>query len=320
MPGRRGRYRDAPPLKPPTGPVVTVESSSRTSRGAVAGLASCARPHQWIKNLLVLAAPGAAGMLDDPSTAGRAGLALLCFLATSVGVYLVNDVVDREADAAHPVKRHRPVAAGVVSPHLAVTAAVAAIVLGLGVGAWLTGGLAVVLGVYVALNLGYDLGLRDVPLVDLAVVAAGFVLRALAGGAATGIAVSKWFVIVISFASLYVVIGKRSAELRDRDTDVTATRPVLEAYSPALLRDLRVTTAAVAIGGYVLWAFESARFVDASFFELSIIPFVLAMYRYAMVIDAGGGQAPEDAFLGDGLLQVFVAVWIALFGLGAYVA
>lgn len=288
------------------------------------GLLTATRPRQWLKNLLVLAVPGAAGRLLEPRTATLTLTVTACFVAVSAAVYLLNDVADRVEDAAHPVKWRRPVAAGVVPPGLAVGTAVALVAVALAVAGLVTTPASVaVLGLYVGLNLAYDLGLRDVPLLDVAVVAAGFVLRAVAGGAATGIGVSKWFLIVASSGALYVVLCKRSGELRalgsvGRDGPV---RGVLDDYSLSLLRDLRISTAAVAVTAYVLWAFEEARFVgEASvLFELSIVPFVLALYRYAMVADAGGGAAPEEVFLEDRLLQLFGATWLVCFALGVHV-
>lgn len=293
--------------------------------GRLRGLLAATRPRQWLKNLLVLAVPAAAGRLLEPRVALLSLTVAGCFVLVSAGVYLLNDVVDRVEDAAHPVKRTRPIASGVVPPRLALAAALLLVTLGLGTAGLVTTGAAVVvLALYVGLNVAYDLGLRNVPLVDVTVVAAGFVLRAVAGGAATGIAVSKWFLIVTSFSALYVVICKRSAELGDLTGTArqgAAARSVLDVYSVSVLRDLRVSTAAVAVTAYVLWAFENARFVDQTsvFFELSIVPFVLGLFRYAMVVDAGGGAAPEEVLLSDRLLQLFSAVWLACFGLGVYV-
>lgn len=323
--------------------------------GVVRELVTAARPRQWVKNVLVLAAPAAAGVLPRPGVLADVAGAAACFVLASIAVYLGNDVADREEDAAHPDKRHRPIAAGRVSLRTALGVALAAAGAALG-GGWLVDpALAGVLAIYLGLNVAYDLGLRDVPLLDLAVVASGFVLRALAGGAATGVAASKWFLIVVSFGALYVVICKRAAEVElfarpaagatdaavgvtDAAAGVTDAaagaadgsvragpggsrrRSVLDAYSPGLLRELRITTSAVAIGAYVLWAFQSARFVQGSFFELSIIPFVLGMFRYAMVADHDGARAPTEVFLADRWLQVAGVVWVVLFGLGVHVA
>lgn len=292
--------------------------------GRLRGLLAATRPRQWIKNLLVLAVPAAAGRLPEPRIALLSLTVAGCFVLVSAAVYLLNDVADRVEDAAHPVKRTRPIAAGVVPPPLALAAALLLVALGLGIAGLVTTTAAVVvLGLYLGLNVAYDLGLRKVPLLDVTVVAAGFVLRAVAGGAATGIAVSKWFLIVTSFGALYVVICKRSAELRDLGGTAreSRARSVLDLYSVSVLRDLRVSTAAVAVTAYVLWAFENARFVDQAsvFFELSIVPFVLALFRYAMVADAGGGAAPEEVLLDDRLLQLFSVAWLACFGAGVHV-
>ncbi|MBW3662257.1 MAG: decaprenyl-phosphate phosphoribosyltransferase [Actinobacteria bacterium] len=281
-------------------------------RSVVGGLIRAARPQQWPKNVLVFAAPGAAGALFEADVLGPTLLALVAFVLASAGTYLVNDVADREEDARHPVKRSRPVAAGLVPYRLA--AGVGIVLLAVAVALPFTIGapaLAAVIGTYVAITAAYSAWLKHVALIDLVAVAAGFVLRAVAGAAATDLALSKWFLIVASFGSLYVVANKRFAELR---AGLDRTRPALAAYTPELLREIRFTSAAVTIAAYVLWAFENAEMLGASaLFELSIVPFVLALYRYALAVDQGAGEAPEQIFRRDRPIQILALVWAVLF-------
>ena len=283
------------------------------------GLLRLARPKQWVKNVLVFAAPGAAGVLDEPSDLAATCVAFAAFCLAASGTYYLNDAADVEADRNHPVKRLRPVASGAVSVGLARVLGVALIAAGVLVGA-ATGSWhlpAVVVG-YVALTTSYTVWLKHVAVVDLAAVAAGFVIRALAGAAATDVEVSDWFLIVACFGSLFMVAGKRSAELAESVGSVS-TRAVLGEYSASFLAHVRTLASGVTTVGYVLWAFERARGGgEFPWYELSIIPFVLALLRYALQIDRGAGGAPEEVVLGDRLLQVLGAIWVVIFGLGVY--
>jgi hypothetical protein len=172
-----------------------------------------ARPKQWAKNVLVFAAPGAAGVLNEPDELARTLVAFVAFCLAASGTYFLNDALDADADRHHPVKRFRPIAAG----HLGVgTAKVIAVVLmlaALGVSApFNSGKLALVVGGYIAITVSYSLWLKHEPVVDLGAVAAGFVLRAIAGGVATDVPLSDWFLIVAGAGSLFIVTGKRHAE------------------------------------------------------------------------------------------------------------
>ncbi len=171
-----------------------------------------ARPHQWLKNVLVVAAPGAAGVLLRPEVLGRAAIAFAAFCLVSSGTYLLNDAMDVHADRLHPRKRHRPVASGVVSLGLARIAAAVLLAAGVGLGLVANVWLAVVLAVYVVLMQAYSTVFKKVAVIELAIVSSGFVIRAIAGGVATDVPISTWFLIVTSFASLFIVVGKRHAE------------------------------------------------------------------------------------------------------------
>lgn len=285
------------------------------------GLARTARPRQWVKNILVLAAPGAAGALTRPHpllvTLGAAGL--FCLLAS--GTYLVNDAMDVVADRRHPVKRHRPVAAGVVPVTLAWVAGCALVAVALALSWALAGNrLILVMGAYVAITFTYSAWFKHQPILDLAAVASGFVLRAIAGGVAAGVALSDWFIIVASFGSLFMVAGKRYAEHEELGADRASHRATLAAYSLDFLRYVRSLSSAVAIAAYCLWAFEKGASAGRAsiWFELSIAPFVIALLRYALLLEAGRGSAPEEIVLGDRQLQVMGLVWALVFALGVY--
>src|SRR2546421_5281700 len=176
------------------------------------GLVRTARPKQWVKNVLVVVAPGAAGVLDNGRPFFQTSIAFVCFCLAASGTYFLNDAADVEADRRHPKKRTRPVAAGIVSVNTARAAGITLIVLAVGLSFTAGWQLAVTVAAYVAITTLYSSWLKHVPVFDIVAVASGFVLRAIAGAAATGVPISDWFFIVASFGSLFMVTGKRHAE------------------------------------------------------------------------------------------------------------
>lgn len=288
---------------------------------AARGLLRALRPKQWVKNLLVAAAPGAAGVLTEADSLGKVALAFVAFCMVSSAGYLFNDVGDVEEDRRHPTKRERPIAAGVVSPR---TAIVAGILLGLGgLGLALAvrpAFLAVVAG-YIAVTVAYTVWLKHMAVFDIAVVASGFIFRAVGGGVAVDVPISRWFLIVTSFGSLFVVAGKRYSEHVTMGAERDATRATLAAYSRDYLRYVYTMASAVTLTGYCLWAFEQSGHEGAvPWFELSIGPVVLGILRYALLLEEGYGGAPEDIALGDRPIQVLGVIWMILFGAGVTVA
>ena len=282
------------------------------------------RPRQWIKNLLVFMAPAAAGVLGDWHTAARVVAAFFVFCAVASGTYLVNDVIDAASDRIHPTKRLRPVASGELAPGVAVLAGCALIGLGIA-GALLVGpwGLAVVVASYVALSLAYSLRLKREPVMELAVVASCFVLRAVAGGVVAQVHLSSWFLVFTSFAALFVVTGKRCAE-HARLGDVRgAHRPVLDEYSESFLKSTLTIAATVTVASYCLWAFERTGLLAHAghhvvWIELTVIPLVLAVLHIFRLLDAGRGGEPEELALHDHVLQGYGVLWAILMGIGLY--
>lgn len=295
------------------------DADSRQS--VAAGLVRLARPKQWVKNLLVFAAPGAAGVLfEDASATVDATLAFVVFCLAASGTYFLNDAFDADSDRRHPTKRHRPIASGVVPQRVGLVGGVlllaSSVALGFAVGG---SDLAVIIGIYVTLQPLYSAWLKNVAVVDLAAVASGFVLRAIAGGVASDVPISQWFLIVASFGSLFMVAGKRHAEHLDLGDERDGHRPTLGEYSLGFLRYVRSVSSGVAIAAYCLWAFEKADGAAAPiWFEVSVIPFVIGMMRYALLLEAGKGGAPEDVVFGDRPLQVIGFAWAITFAMGIY--
>jgi decaprenyl-phosphate phosphoribosyltransferase len=278
---------------------------------AARGLVAAARPRQWLKNVLVFAAPAAAAVLGHGDVLWRTVLTFVAFCFVSSATYLLNDVVDADADRMHPVKRHRPVAGGVVSTRLALTAVAVLLVCGLGLAYAVSWKLGLLVTGYKVMTTAYTFRLKHTPNVDIVIVASGFLVRAVAGGVAVGVPLSHWFLAVASFGSLFMVAGKRQGELlRGGDS---ATRPVLAEYTLEHLRFVVTTSAAVTIVTYCLWAFGHPRTSSIPWWGLSIVPFVMGIMRYALLVDRGEGGTPEELVIRDPGLRLVGIAWLALF-------
>jgi decaprenyl-phosphate phosphoribosyltransferase len=280
-----------------------------------------ARPKQWVKNLLVFAAPGAGGVLGHGSSLWRTVVAFIAFCLASSGTYFWNDLLDIENDRNHPTKQHRPIASGAISAGTGRLVGSVLLLVGIGLAATTRWQTALVVAGYVVLTSLYSAVLKHIAVVDLVAVAAGFVLRAVAGAVATDVPMSKWFLLTISFASLFIVAGKRYAELRDLGDDAQ-TRSTLNDYSLGFLRIVLSVSCGAALVTYCIWAFDTREAAGSTwpFYELSIIPMGTALLRYTLILEQGHGAAPEEIFAHDHVLQVLGLIWIAVFGIGVYFA
>jgi decaprenyl-phosphate phosphoribosyltransferase len=280
-----------------------------------------ARPRQWLKNVLVFAAPAAAGVLHEWPSLWRTIVAFLAMCAAASGAYFLNDIADVEADRRHPLKRFRPVAAGDLPIATAAVIGIGLLVTSLVLAALTSRGpLVLVVAAYIAVTLAYSAVLKHIAVVDLVAVAAGFVLRAVAGAVAVDVAMSNWFLLCISFGSLFIVTGKRYAELLQFGDEAVSMRPSLDAYTARLLRFVIGASGTITVVAYCLWAFEKADGTHVSWpmYQLSIVPLVVALLRYGLIVETGRGGAPEEVFLSDRTLQAIGVVWLALFALGLY--
>ena len=286
-----------------------------------AALVRQARPKQWVKNLLVFAAPGAAGVLNEWTSLWRALVIFVAFCLASSGTYFWNDLLDADSDRNHPTKQHRPIASGAIPTGIGRGVGTVLLVAGIGLAATTRWQAALVVAGYVALTSLYSTVLKHVAVVDLIAVAAGFVLRAVAGAVATDVQMSKWFSLTTSFASLFIVAGKRYAELRDLGEDAQ-TRSTLDDYSLGFLRIVLSVSCGAAMVTYCIWAFDTREAAGSTwpFYELSIIPMATALLRYTLILEQGHGAAPEEIFAHDRVLQILGLIWIATFGFGLYLA
>ena len=302
------------------------ERGIRSPLRLLGGLLRTTRPRQWIKNLLVVAAPAAAGQLGSRRVLEHLPIVLLLFTCASAATYLLNDVLDVEADRAHPDKRRRPIASGRVPVPAACAAA--AVLAALAVAGslelcnWAT---SLVIGTYLVIQFGYCTRLKHVLVADLVVVASGFLLRALVGGLAVDIPISRWFLITTGFGALFMVSAKRYSELVLMEEHGGKSRALLTSYTRGYLRFVWQLSAGAALFGYCLWALDdatagaplvgvSARQGVLPWRELSVIPFVLGLLRYAVLADQGTAGAPEDVVLGDRSLMVIALLWAVVYG------
>jgi len=289
-------------------------------RSLIPALIATIRPRQWIKNGLVIAAAGAAGALGHDDVPVRVTLACAAFCLLASGIYAINDVRDAEEDRLHPRKRYRPVAAGELAPAAAVGLGVALMAAGLALCVLVRPLLLLVGTGYLGLTLSYTLIWRHIVILDVLAVAGGFVLRAVAGGVAAPVVLSRWFLLVVSAAAVLVAAGKRYAELQRAVGEAAARRRVLHSYDPWLLRLILAGSAAVAMLAYCVWAFQLHVAHGVPWRPLTIAPFAACLLRYGMLVRAGAGEAPEELVLGDRPLQLAGLAWLVLFALAVNAA
>ena len=278
------------------------------------------RPKQWIKNALVVAAAGAAGALGHDDVPVRVGLACLAFCLVASGIYALNDVRDAPEDRLHPRKRHRPVAAGDLDPRLATLLGSALVLSGVALATFVRPLVGVVALAYATLTVSYTIALRHIAILDIAAIAGGFVLRAVAGGAAAPVALSRWFIVVITSAAVLVAAGKREAELRRSAASGVTGRRVLVRYGAARLRLIIAGSTALTLFAYCVWALALPDADDILWRPLTIVPFAACLLRYVTLIRAGDGEAPEELLLSDRWLAGAGLIWLIVFALSVHAA
>ena len=277
------------------------------------------RPRQWPKNLLVFAAPLAGATLGRKDGFGYAVLAAAAFGCASAAVYLVNDVVDAERDRRHPVKRHRPVAAGLLPGRHAVLLAVLASLCAVGVGIVIREPLlvAAVAG-YLCSSFLYSARLKHVPFAEMVLVASGFLLRVLGGAAATHVRPSILFLLVCSLGALGVAVAKRYTELTSLGDDAVTHRPVMRWYRPGVLRAGQAVIGLLMLVTYLMWAFGESGGTRV-WHVASAIPLALALARFEVLTARRTVTQVEDMITRDGPMLVCELAWLGLFCAGLYV-
>jgi 4-hydroxybenzoate polyprenyltransferase len=281
------------------------------------------RPKQWIKNLLLFA--GFVFTLNDQwrplspemwSALLRSVAAFSLFSLISSAVYLLNDVRDVEKDRLHPTKRNRPIAAGVLSPRVAIGVAAALIPLCLTTGFILSPPFAAVAAGYLAMQVAYILVLKEIVLLDVFVLATGFVMRAVSGAVVIGAEISPWLYTVTLLGSLFLGLCKRRNELVLLEGQAVRHRKILEMYTAPLLDSLISIVASSTVMAYSLYTFTSPKLPHNNLMMLTI-PFVIfGLFRYLFLAHTqNAGGSPEEVFLRDKPLMGTIALWIVCTGL-----
>ncbi len=266
------------------------------------------RPKQWIKNLFVFAALIFARDVFQLPLLGLTAAAFVCFSLSSSGVYIINDILDVEHDRNHPVKRHRPIASGRIPVGSALCLALALLAAGL-IGSFLvTWPLGLVVLVYISIMVLYSLWLKQQVILDVFTIAAGFILRVVAGAAATGVYLSPWLLLCTVFLSLFIALGKRRHELYLLNDNAAEHRSALSSYSFAFIDQMVGIATSATIISYSLYTFLAPTNRNLIY----TIPFVLyGLFRYLFVIyQQQSGGAPEEVLLRDRPLLAAVVLWI----------
>lgn len=281
-------------------------------RGLAAALLVAMRPKQWTKNLLLFA--GLLFTLDIPHTRvqyERVGMGFLLFCLLSSVVYLINDVADRESDRLHAKKRFRPIASGELPVPVAITAAVVIALASLTAGFIASTAFGVVSLIYFLLTLGYSFRFKHVVILDVLVLAAGFVLRAIAGVVLIHVAISQWLILCTLMLALFLGLSKRRAELlATQQAGVVGTRRILGEYSAAMLDQMIVIVTSACLMSYCLYTVQSDTAKNHHLLMLTI-PYVLyGIFRYLYLMHRHMlGESPDAVLLEDKPTLVNVALW-----------
>jgi len=287
------------------------------TRSAAFSLVVSLRPAQWTKNLIVFAGlmfgqRGGAPAFLDPLAIGQALAAFFIFCALSGVVYLINDVADREADRLHPLKRHRPIASGAVSPGLAIGFALTLAAVALAAAYALRPAFALVAVAYVSLLALYSGPLKHVVIIDVLTIAVGFVLRAAAGAVAIGVSIDHWLLILTILLALFLALSKRRHELVLLADGATSHRPILEEYSPYLLDQMIAVVTASTLVTYVISTVsaETVQKYHTDYLGLTLVFPLYGIFRYLYLVhQKEGGGSPADMLLNDRPLLACVAIW-----------
>ena len=285
-------------------PVLELRPRRSPTRSVIAAL----RPRQWSKNLLLFAGIVFAAKLGDFSRWGEAAAAFVAYCAASSSAYLVNDLRDAPHDRAHPIKRNRPIARGELSTERALVLAAVLAVAALAIGAALGYVSLLFLVAFVALQLGYSLGLKRIVLVDVSLIAGLFVVRAAAGAAAVDVRISPWLLACTALLALFLGLAKRRGELVLVGAEAAPGRPVLEGYSLRLVDRLLNVVAGSTVLAYVVYtatAHTPAMVLTAPFVIFGLARYLMLVHRHEL------GEEPENVLLSDRPTLACVALWIA---------
>ncbi|QWT45087.1 decaprenyl-phosphate phosphoribosyltransferase [Azospira inquinata] len=277
------------------------------------------RPHQWVKNGFVFVGLIFSRGWEQPALVAQVVLAALAFSLAASCIYVFNDLADRERDRQHPAKRHRPIASGAVQAPQAVVLGALCLVAGLALAWQVSWGVLAVVAIYLFINGAYSLGLKHVAVLDVFIIAAGFMLRILAGTLGVGIAPSAWLLLCGLMLTLFLGFAKRRAELDALAGKAGSHRKVLNDYDPAMLDQFITISAGAAIVSYSLYTVAPETVaLHGSRYLIYTVPFVVyGIFRYLFLLHRrGGGGDPAAELLRDKhLLVAFLGWLVAVVGL-----
>ena len=277
------------------------------------------RPRQWGKNLLIylaffftLGEHDVQGFSGELSLFGRVTLAFLLFTLLTAATYIINDLADVKEDRLHPKKQHRPLASGELSPAVAVTGALVLASIGVALSFVLDVDFGIVAVIYLGLMLAYTAALKDMVILDVLSISAGFVLRAAAGALVIDVPISPWLYVVASLGALLIALGKRRDELSVLGEDGATHRAALRDYTIPLVDQLMAVVAPAAVVAYILYTFTAENLPDNNAMMLTI-PFVLyGIFRYLFLLHRRKmGGSPEEILLTDYPLLANIVLWLA---------
>lgn len=293
------------------------DPGGRGGATTIADFAALLRPSQWVKNVVVFAGPAAGLKLSSADSLWRTTLAFAAFCLAASATYALNDVIDRRADASHPLKRMRPVARGAVSPTAALMTAIVLAGASLATARWLVSpATAGVVSAYLVTTLAYSLTLKRRIILDVIIVAFGFVLRAFAGSVAVGVPTSEWLIACVFTLCLFMGFGKRRCEIAmiESSEDLGRHRRTLLRYTPDLLNHLLSVSAGITVITFLLYTLDTHGHASPFpkqhlFYTLPIV--IYGVFRFAMLTELGLHAGPTEIVLKDRALLTAIALWTA---------
>lgn len=267
------------------------------------------RPKQWLKNLMLLFPPLFGGILFTSDIINNLLFPLLSFCLASSANYAINDVLDAEKDACHPLKRKRPIPSGAITPQTAVIIGCSLFILAAVMGFFVSLPFLLALLAYLILSSAYSFKLKDMPVVDIFCVSAGFLLRLHAGGIAFGVPISDWLFLTVFLLSLFLSLGKRIAEKQLLGEECACHRPVLVAYPKDFLYGAMYMTGAAVLVTYAMYVVAHRGLL----YTIPLCCFGLLRYMYQVLKGANGD--PTEALFRDKVLLVVGLLWIVIIGL-----
>ena len=274
----------------------------------------CMRPLQWIKNLLVFAAPFTAGAFSDIGALTPLFYLFVMFCAAASTNYVLNDWFDKDYDSQHSQKKNRPIASGKIGYRSLLLILVFLISLQTLLSFFIPLQALLWVVAYLFISIGYSIYFKKIAVVEMFLIAIGFAIRALAGAAAFKVEASSWFLIVIGFGALFLVANKRLAELSYQNSSLT--RGVMDKYSNSFLKMVIGSSMTVCLVGYTLWAFQYSN--ETPFSKFSVIAFAVALLRYLWITERKSAEKPEVVLFTDRVLAGIGLIFIALISVAIY--